>query len=188
MEPWVDLSKRFPLYLVTLVPSDFMQGDEWKSFTESAFKKTKLERATQPRRRVSRRTRNVPGHDSITIYAYSMEDALEARDILYRALGASGRGNAVAMDLARPMQFGPAKGGPSPQSGKGVALSSGDREGPPRISKAWTTFPNTPPVPKGEAAAVLAPGEGDSLLPKGLLNNTRKRKRSYKANRSRRSP
>ena len=166
MEPWVNLSKRFPLYLVTLVPSDFMRGDEWKSFTESAFKKTKLERATQPRRRVSRRTRDVPGHDSVTIYAYSMEDALEARDILYGALGASGRGNAVAMDLARLMQFGSAKGGPSPRRG----------EGPPPRSNAWTTFPNTPPVVSG-AETVLAPGEGDSLLPKGLLNNTRKRKR-----------
>ena len=186
MEPWVNLSKRFPLYLVTLVPSDFMRGDEWKSFTEFAFTKTKLERATQPRRRVSRRTRDVPGHDSVTIYAYSMEDALEARDILYRELRARGHADTVAMDLARLMQFGPAKGGPSPRRG----------EGPPPRSNAWTTFPNTPPVVSGAASsgaassgatAVLAPGEGDSLLPKGLLNNTRKRKRRQSKT-ARRSP
>lgn len=168
MEPWVNLSKRFPLYLVTFVPSDFMRGDEWKSFTASVFEKVKLERATQPRRRVSRRYRNVPGYDSVTIYADSMDDASNALRILHETLRASGRGNAVAMDLAHPRQSGFTKGA--------------------RVSKAWTTFPNTPPVPRGEAAAVLAPGEGESLLPRGLLNNSRKRKQTYKANRSRRSP
>jgi hypothetical protein len=166
MEPWVNLSKRFPLYLVTFVPSDFMLGDEWKSYAASAFEKTKLERATQPRRRVSRRTRNVPGYDSVTIYADSMEDALQARGILHRTLRASGRENAVAMDLTRPRQSGFTKGAP--------------------ISKAWTTFSNTLPNSSG-ATAVLAPGEGDSLLPKGLLNNTRKRKRRQSKT-ARRSP
>jgi len=153
METWVDPSKRFSMYLVTFVPSNFMEGGEWKPFTSSAFAKAFLHRATKPRSREARRNRNVPDHDRVTIYANSLEDALEARNILYDVLRARGHEGSVVADIARPMQVGSTK----------------------KVSKTWTTFSNTPPAE--EASAAFAPGEGESLLPRGLLNLNRSRKR-----------
>jgi hypothetical protein len=161
MEPRADPAERFSTYLVTFVPSDFMPADEWNAFTSSAFKKVVLERATTPRIRMARRNKNLPGHDRTAIYADSMEDALEARDILYGVLIERGRRDAVEADIARPMVFGSTKKAKKPK---------------PTVSAAWTSFSNAPPSSTGGASVELAPGEGESKLPRGLLNRKKSRK------------
>ena len=168
---WVDPSKRFSTYLVTFIPSDFMPAEEWKSFTSSVFKKAFLERSTTPRVRASRQSKQVPDHNRTTIYADSMEDALEARDILYGVLIERGRRDAVEADIARPRVFGSTKKAKTPKT---------------TVSAAWTSFPNAPPSSTGGASVEFAPGEGESKLPRGLLNRKKSRKGERHGRRTRR--
>lgn len=165
---WVDPSSRFSNYLVTFVPSGFMPGDEWKSFTASRFKKAFLDRSLPRRPRAVRRAQQVPGHERVTIFADSMEDALEARDILYGVLIERGHKDAVDADIARDMVFGLTKTAKTP------------------VSDAWTSFSNAPPSAAGELPFEFLPGEGESKLPRGLLNRKKSRKGKRHERRTRR--
>ena len=182
MEPREDPAERFSTFLVTFVPSDFMPGDEWNAFTTSAFKKAVLERAVTPRIKIKRRSKNLPGHDRTTIYADSLEDVFEARDILYGVLIERGYRDAVDADIARPTMFGATKKAKTPVSDAvEVDIEHPMIYGPINsekepVSGAWTSFSNAPPSVAGELPFEFLPGEGESKLPRGLLNRKKSRK------------
>ena len=182
MEPREDPAERFSTFLVTFVPSDFMPADEWNAFTTSAFKKAVLERAVTPRIKIKRRSKNLPGHDRTTIYADSLEDVFEARDILYGVLIERGYRDAVDADIARPTMFGATKKAKTAVSDAVDADIARDmvfgltKTAKTPVSGAWTSFSNAPPSVAGELPFEFLPGEGESKLPRGLLNRKKSRK------------